>query len=350
MSSSFFRDLVDRTPTRVWVNNPTAAEVRLALTQGAVGCTTNPAFVGGLIKRAPGEALPVVAEIVAREPDDERAAELIQERIVRTILAEFLPVFARTDGLAGYVSLQGSPERDTEATAIEIQARAARALAPNCIPKIPATIPGLAVFDKLVAEGQPTLITEVFSLAQVIETCERYLAATAATGNRPVFVMAPITGILGDHLRSVAKRDGIGIDPAVVDLAGVAFARAAARVVREREYPVTLLFGGARTMLDLTGLVGEHHQATVNWSTFDEILKDDVEVANTIADDVPEAALRALTTSFETMDRAMREDGLALEEFEAFGPVQHFRDNFIAGWNVLEDAVRSARAGSGTVA
>ena len=103
-------------------------------------------------------------------------------------------------------------------------------------------------------------------------------------------------------------------------------------------------------MLDLTGLVGEHHQATVNWSTFDEILKDDVEVANTIADDVPEAALRALTTSFETMDRAMREDGLALEEFEAFGPVQHFRDNFIAGWNVLEDAVRSARAGSGTVA
>ena len=36
------------TPTRVWVNNPTVEEIGLALAQGAVGSTTNPAYGGNL--------------------------------------------------------------------------------------------------------------------------------------------------------------------------------------------------------------------------------------------------------------------------------------------------------------
>ena len=201
----------------------------------------------------------------------------------------------------------------------------------------------------LVRDGQPTLVTEVFSLAQVIESCERYLRVTAVTGIRPEFVMAPIAGIFGDHLRAVAKRDGIEVAPESLELAGVTFARAAARLVRDREYPVTLLFGGARTMLDLTGLVGSRHQATVNWSTFAEILDADVTVRSTIEDEVPEDVRRLLVSSFEPMRQALVEDGLTVDEFEGFGPVQHFRDNFIAGWNTMLGAIGDARrTGAGT--
>ncbi len=100
------------------------------------------------------------------------------------------------------------------------------------------------------------LMTEVFSLAQVAETCERYQRASTESGNTPVFIMAPITGIFGDHLKKVAARDGIDIAPEAVTWAGVIWARAAKRLVDERGYPVQLLYGGARTIADLTGLVG----------------------------------------------------------------------------------------------
>jgi hypothetical protein len=324
------------------VNNPTSAEIGLALENGSVGCTTNPAFVGGLLKKAPEEVLPVIADVVASEADDVRAAEIVQERVVETILPRFATL-SEQPGPFGLVSLQGAPERDADVMAIVAQARRSRSLGSNCVPKIAATAPGLEAFEVLVTEGQPTVVTEVFSLGQIIETCERYLATAERTGVRPPFVIAPITGIFGDHLRAVARRDEIEMPPDLLDLAGVIFGRAAARLVRERAYPVTLLFGGARTMVDLTGLIGDGHHATVNWSTFAEVLRSNPSVRSTIRDAVPDRAIRLLTSSFDAMRRALSEDGLALEEFEDFGPVQHFRDNFVAGWSVLLEAVGAAR-------
>ena len=37
-------------------------------------------------------------------------------------------------------------------------------------------------------------------------------------------------------------------------------------------------------------------------------------------------------------------DGLDVDEFEDFGPVQHFRDDFIAGWIAVREAVAARRA------
>ncbi len=343
MASSFFRSLIASTSTRLWVNNPTSVEIDLALERGAVGCTTNPAFVNGLLRRAPDEVVPIIAGVVADEQDDQRAAELVQERIVQSILPRFAPQMTDPTGPCGLVSLQGAPQHDMDASAILAQARRARALGPNCVPKIAATAPGLDALDVLVGEAAATIVTEVFSLAQIIETCERYRRATAASGLRPALIVAPITGIFGDHLRVVAERDRLEIDGRLLEQAGVAFGRAAARLVREREYPVTLLFGGARTMLDLTGLVGSQHHATVNWTTFAEVLEADPPVQVTIDDELPATDLEQLTSSFDAMRVALAEDGLAVEEFEGFGPVQHFRDNFVAGWQGLLDAVSAAR-------
>ena len=64
MRENYFSRLVSETPSRVWVNNPTIEEIGLALVEGAVGCTTNPAYAGGLLKRAPDEVKPIVAEAV----------------------------------------------------------------------------------------------------------------------------------------------------------------------------------------------------------------------------------------------------------------------------------------------
>ena len=130
--------------------------------------------------------------------------------------------------------------------------------------------------------------------------------------------------------------------------AGVVWSRAAKHLVDERAYPVQLLYGGARTIADLTGLVGGNHAATVNWSTFEEVLAADPERRETVDDPAPSDILGQLSASFEDFRRALDIDALKVEEFEGFGPVQHFRDAFIAGWTAVRDAIEASRMAPGS--
>ena len=344
MSRTYFEWLEQDTPSRAWINNPTQAEIALSLAQGAVACTSNPAYGGNLLKRAPGEILPDIAAVAATGATGDDAAALVQQRLVARLLPRFAEIHERSGGREGWVSLQGAPELDTTVEPILASARLARSLGPNCIPKIPATEPGLQALEVLVAEDQAVLMTEVFSLAQVAETCARYQRAAEASGNRPVFIMAPITGIFGDHLRSVAVRDGLDIAPEKVVWAGVIWARAAKRLVDDRHYPVQLLYGGARTTEDLTELVGGPHAATINWSTFADVLAADPEQRETVDDAVPADVAAELAATFEDFGRAMTIHGLHTDEFEDFGPVQYFRDAFIAGWDAVKAAVAAEQA------
>lgn len=329
---------------RFWVNNPTMDEARLAIEHGAMGCTTNPAYGGGLLKRAPAEVEPIVRECLAVSSDDAAVADQVQHRLVGRIAEAFMPLYQRTGGREGFVSIQGAPDADTEAEAILEEARLARTIAPNVTPKIPATAPGFEALEAIVAEGSQIIVTEVFSLAQLIETCERWLRVTGQTGRRPPFFISPITGIFGDHLKKVAAREGLEVPAASMELMGVILSRRCHQLVRDRGYPAVLLYGGARIPLDFTGLVGSDQAATINWSTAAELLAADPPVDETIDEPVDPDVVRTLVDAFTDVRRALDPEGLTLEEFEGFGPVQHFRDNFIAGWHGVLGMIREARA------
>lgn len=343
MGTDYFTRLNTETPTRAWVNNPTIDEIDLAIAQGAVGSTTNPAYGGGLLKRAPELVRPVIAEAVAETTDNERAEALVQLKLVARVVEGFGPMFEKSEGTVGFVSIQGAPEADTDAAHIVAEGREGHALGPNATPKIPATGPGLEALEVLVAEGFPTIVTEVFSVSQLIEACERYVSVTKRTGLRPPFFLSPITGIFGDHLKARAARDGLDVPNAEMELVGVALSRECYRIVVAREYPVTLLCGGARIGFDLTGLVGAALHATINWSTFAEVLGPDVAFSRGIDDPIDPAVVARLERTFPEVRRALALDGLTVDEFESFGPVQHFRNNFIAGWTAVRAAIAEER-------
>lgn len=343
MTDGYFQRLTRETPTRVWVNNPTSEEVDLALAQGAVGSTTNPAFGGGLLRRAPDEILPILDECLAVSNDDRVVADLIQQRLVGRIASQFLPVHLATDGRLGFVSIQGSPETDMDAERIWEEAQVGHALGLNVAPKIPATIPGFAAMERVVAARWPVIVTEVFSVDQVIMACEVYLRTTRSTGVRSPFFMSPITGILGDHLKKLANRDGLQVSGSMIELAGVGLARQCAAVVAERDYPVTLLFGGSRTEYDLTGLVGAPHHATINWSTFAELLASNPPIDRTIDRPLDPDVEQTLLSTFPDVWKGWQAGRLSAEEFEGFGPVQHFRDAFLAGWHSVLEMVADRR-------
>jgi transaldolase len=331
--TDYFSRLVAETPTRAWVNNPTVEEIGLALTHGAVGSTTNPAYGGGLLRRAPDEVVPIVDACLPSSDDDRAVADLVQHRLVGRIVDRFRPLFDSSGGVAGFVSIQGSPETDTDGERIWEEAQAGRAIGPNATPKIPATLPGFVAMERVVERGWPVIVTEVFSLDQVVASCELYLRVTTRTGIPSPFFMSPITGIFGDHLKKLAKAQELHVPARAMDLAGIGLARRCAALVTERDYPVTLLFGGARIPEDLTGLVGGRHHATINWSTFAEILEMDPPIERTIDAPFDRDAERTLLDTFPDVWKAWELGRLEPEDFEGFGPVQHFRDNFLAGWN-----------------
>ena len=99
------------------------------------------------------------------------------------------------------------------------------------------------------------------------------------------------------------------------------------RIVEERDYPVTLLCGGARIPFDLTGLVGAGLHATINWSTFAEVMAGPEPFARGIDEPIdPGVIIDGSMRRFDDVRRALLLDGLPVDEFEDFGPVQHFRD------------------------
>ena len=343
MTTDFFAHLNELTPTRVWINNPTTEEVGKALAQGAVGCTTNPAFGASLLKRRPEEIRPLVASAARQFVDTGEGAGHVQLALVASIAARFRPQFDASAGRTGYVSIQGDPERDTDQERIVLEAEQGRAVAPNVIPKIPATRAGLEAFETLVARGCPTIVTEVFSLAQLIEINERYLRTASAAGVRPNLFISPISGIFGDHLKAVAARDGLAVAPAILELAGVALARACDDICRDREYPSTLLVGGARVPFDLTGLIGRSVHATINWSTYEALLATDRDPAWRIGEPIDAPVTETLKEQFADVRTALDPAGLAVEDFADFPPVQFFRQSFVKGWQAVREAIADAQ-------
>ena len=44
MEKGYFKRVQEQTPTRFWINNVTRKQAQLAIDNGAVGCTQNPAY------------------------------------------------------------------------------------------------------------------------------------------------------------------------------------------------------------------------------------------------------------------------------------------------------------------
>ena len=103
------------------------------------------------------------------------------------------PVWERTGGVDGYVSIEVDPTLayDREATfeqAIRLHDEVDK---PNLFVKIPATVPGLAAIEDCIAKGKSINVTLIFSLeryAAVVEAYIRGLERLVAGGGDPTNV------------------------------------------------------------------------------------------------------------------------------------------------------------------
>jgi transaldolase len=114
----------------------------------------------------------------------------------------FQPIFSRTDGLDGWVSLEVSPllAHDTGATLAAARQLHRRGGKSNLFIKIPGTPEGLPAIEEAIFSGVPVNVTLLFS-------CEQYVAAAEA------------------YLRGIERRIAAGLNPAVASVASVFVSR-----------------------------------------------------------------------------------------------------------------------------
>ena len=108
---TYFLRVIEQSPTMFWINNPTREQADLAIEHGALGCTNNPSYTQKMIDH-PTEgayALSILDEILREIDDDRHAAVVFQAKMVKPIAEKFLPLYERSGGQHGYVSIQGDP-------------------------------------------------------------------------------------------------------------------------------------------------------------------------------------------------------------------------------------------------
>ena len=344
MSEGYFHRLHQETPTRLWINNPTLAEADLAIAAGAISCTTNPAYSARIIKMEPERAARSIDAAIKESANDQLAADIAQQRIVKEIMEKFLPLYHQAPGKQGLVSIQGNPHLDEDPAQIVDEAMRFREISPNFITKIPCTAAGLKAFEQLIPLDMPIIATEVFAMSQASEVCELYQRVSQQCGKHPPFYVTHISGIFDECLAKTAEREGIEVSPEALAQAGCILARRQYAMMRKRGYNITLMGGGARGPHHFTEMVGGALHVTINWSTAEEIIKADPPITSRINAAAPEAIVDELCEKLPDFRAAYRDDGLTIEEFGEFAPLQFFRNMFVKGWDTLADTVREHRA------
>ncbi len=140
---------------------------------GVVGMTSNPAIFEKAMSGTDYDA-----EIVALAKEGLSAGEIYERLAIEDVQAAadlLRPIFDRTGGLDGYISLEVSPllARDTAGTIAEAKSYWGRVNRPNVMIKIPATVEGLPAITEVIGSGINVNVTLLFDV-------ERYKAVAAA--------------------------------------------------------------------------------------------------------------------------------------------------------------------------
>jgi len=165
------------------------------------GLTSNPTIFEHAIKNSTAYDKTIADGLAEGRAGEELFYDLALEDLTRAADL-FRPVYDRTNGVDGWVSLEVSPllAYDTEGTLAKAKELFARAKRPNLLIKIPGTKEGLPAIEEAIFAGVPINVTLLFSR-------EQYVAAAGA------------------YMRGLERRIGAGLNPKVGSVASVFISR-----------------------------------------------------------------------------------------------------------------------------
>jgi transaldolase len=168
---------------RVWLDNLSRSLLRDGLLERLVGddalagVTSNPT----IFYKAISESAYYRDELAGLRREagltPEQRYERLAIRDIQDACDLFHPLYVRTEGEDGYVSLEVSPELayDADATVAAGLRLKAEVNRPNLLIKVPATRPGLQAIEQLLGQGCSVNVTLMFSLDHVRDVSKAYM-------------------------------------------------------------------------------------------------------------------------------------------------------------------------------
>src|SRR4029453_9011310 len=140
------------------------------------GLTSNPTIFENAIAKSAAYDAAIRAKSVQGKSGEEIFFELPLDDLTRAADL-FRPIYDRTNGVDGWVSLEVSPllaydTKSTLAEAVRLHERVAR---PNVFIKIPGTAQGVPAIEEAIFAGVPINVTLLFSREHYLAVAEAYL-------------------------------------------------------------------------------------------------------------------------------------------------------------------------------
>ena len=166
----------------LWLDNITRNLLRTGVLRRYIdelsitGLTSNPTIFDHAIKNSKDYDDAIKSKLAEGKSGEKLFFELALEDLTKAADL-FRPVYDRTCGVDGWVSLEVSPllAHNTKSTVAEAKDLYARAQRPNLLIKIPGTKEGLPAIEEAIFAGIPVNVTLLFSDAQYLAAAEAYM-------------------------------------------------------------------------------------------------------------------------------------------------------------------------------
>ena len=336
---SYLRWLVNETPTKWWHDSGDPDELDRALAHGASGVTTNPVLAAQTLRTRADAWRPRIGALGTDMKPGERAEKLMSA-VVQAAAQKLEPQYQASSGKQGYVCAQVDPNRAGDRAPMLDMARRFHGWAPNIAVKLPVTAAGLDVLEECIAAGITVTATVSFTVPQVVAVAERHRRGAARArqaGMVPGRCFAVIMiGRLDDYLREVAWDNRAQVDESDIRKAGLAVTKRAYEIYQAQGYEAVLLVAALRGTHHMTELAGGNLIMSVHPRVQAMLLQPGVPRELRIDTPIEPAVVDRLCQLPE-FRRSFEPDGMAPEEFVAFGVTQRTLSQFIdAGWALLE--------------
>ena len=142
------------------------------------GCTTNPPLSWTAVQSDPKYWAEWISKQSAANPglDKKKMAWMTYKEIVKRGAEMFLPIYQASNGRFGWISGQLDPRLFTEVDQMVHDADELRALSPNVMIKVPASMEGMEVLKILTSKGISTNTTTCFTLPQIMGSADAAMA------------------------------------------------------------------------------------------------------------------------------------------------------------------------------
>ncbi len=314
------------TPTALWNDSCSVAELSNSIADGAVGATCNPVIVLEVLNKEWDIWKECIQQLIKENPsatEDELAWLLVEEMSKKAaVLLE--PIFERENGKNGRLSIQTDPRLYRNTQKLVEQAMHFSELAPNIIVKIPATRAGIEAMEEVTYRGISINATVSFTVPQAIavaEAVERGLTRREKEG-KDISTMGPVctlmVGRLDDALKTIADKENIIANPEIMDWAGVAAMKKAYQIYNERGYRLRLLSAAFRNHLHWSQFIGGDVVISPPYKWQQRYNGSDVPIKNYMDIPVDPKIIAELELKFKDFKRAYEENGMTIKEFDSF--------------------------------